>query len=569
MAQRIIMLVLILIIVIGGGLFAYKELMPPIDQETQGPVYSTKEVTRGDISVGVETTGMLDPSNQGGIRVPGDRTASIQFVIEEFLVKEGETVKQGQLVAKLKTSDLKDKIKNEQEELELKKKEFEEHTGVPFEQMRGTSFSSGITITAPISGRVNDLQVEEGAKLEEGSSTILARIVDDSRYIIKTMLFESEYKMVKEGQKVYLLFDSFSEFKPLEATITKINPNRMPYKTSDPYDSGGQDGNSFANSLAYQVTIEGENTGLIQPRMQMKIGIKDGSGIRYFYNKGTVEKYAKEEKIINTLDNPVVTDVYVENMSMVEEGQPILTLAGTDVQEMLQGLSDSIREKEAEIQNLLLQLDMLEIKAPMEGIVAGFYRELGEVVGPGEWIGSIYTVSDMRMWCEVDDIDVLNVQQGAPVDVTVDALVNQKFEGEVEHVATMGSSESGVPKFSVVIKVKGGPDLKPGMQARAYIKAGEAKDVLLAPVEAIFEEDGKTMVEILNDDGTTRIVPIKLGLMNETMAEVKSGLKEGDKLVTGSSFEVLPSQHIKSNGLLPEKKEDKGDSSGDKTEGNE
>ena len=59
MAQRIMMIALILIVVIGGGFYAFKELVPPPSQETQGPIYSTKPVTRGNISVGIDVTGPL------------------------------------------------------------------------------------------------------------------------------------------------------------------------------------------------------------------------------------------------------------------------------------------------------------------------------------------------------------------------------------------------------------------------------------------------------------------------------------------------------------------------------
>jgi len=111
-------------------------------------------------------------------------------------------------------------------------------------------------------------------------------------------------------------------------------------------------------------------------------------------------------------------------------------------------------------------------------------------------------------------------------------------------VATMGRDVNGIPRFGVDIKVVGGPKLRPGMQAKAHIDAGSAKDVLLVPLEAIFEEDGSAKVEILNKDGTTKVVTVELGLMNDRVAEVKSGLNEGDLVITGSSADILPSQQI-------------------------
>lgn len=553
MVQRILMIVLILIIVLGGGFFAYKELMPPVEEEVEGPVYSTKEVVRGDITVGVETMGTLEPSRHGGIRVPGDpgNPFSVQAVIAEYLFEEGDEVKQGQVVARLESPDLRTQIETKQEELEAKKEQLEDLTNMSYEELKNTNLSNGITISAPIAGRVTNLEVQEGDKIEQGQT--IARIVDDSKFIIEAKLFEAEYKIVEEGQKVLLRFPYFDDF--MEGTITKINHNRIPFKEEDKKD--------YATGFAYQVWIEGKNKGLIQTGMNVEVGIKRDNGILYFSNTAKVEEYAKEEKIINTLE-AVVTDIHVDNMALVEKGDPIITMAGTDVQEMMQERVDEIRELEIELMQMSSQMDMLEVKAPMNGIVAGFYRAVGESVRPGQHIGSLFTVEDMRMWCEVDDIDVLNVQQGAKVEIKVDALVNQKFEGEVAHVSTMGKQSSGIPKFGVEIRVKGGPDLRPGMQAHAFIQAGSAEDVLLVPIEAVFEEDGKTMVEVLNEDGSTKIVPVKLGLMNERVAEVKSGLKEGDLVVTGSSYDLLPSQHIKSqNGILPEKKDSEDNTSDD------
>ena len=55
-----------------------------------------------------------------------------------------------------------------------------------------------------------------------------------------------------------------------------------------------------------------------------------------------------------------------------------------------------------------------------------------------------------------------------------------------------------------------------------------------------------------------KVVPLTLGLMNDRYAEVKSGLEEGELIVTGSTADLLPSQKIQSpgGGILPDKPED-------------
>lgn len=547
------MIILILIIVIGGGMYAYKELMPPIEQETAEIVYATKEVERGDISVGVEVMGGLDPSNHGGLRVPGDRTSGAQYVIEQYLVEEGDEVKSNQTVAELSSNDIESQLEQKQEELENKRRQLAEVCQVSEDEVDTVNPSNGITITAPIDGVVTEMAVDDGQEIELGN--MIARIVDNSKYIVEATLFEGEIEKIKEGQKVKLSFDYFDGYS--DGIVTDINYNPIPYNKDD-----------YAYAFVHKVKIEAENIGLVEREMEVRVGVesKRENGDNIIYNftlPGEVDRFIKEEKVMNTSVEAVITDVHVEDMQKVKKGDPIITMSGLEVQDVIQEKIDEIWDLKNEISKLSKNVEQMEIKAPMDGIVAGFHREVGEMVGPGEWIGSLYTVSDMRMWTEVDDIDILNVQQGAPVKITVDAIPDKAFEGVVENVSTMGEQKNGISIFGVEIKVTGSSELRPGMQAKAYIDAGSSENVLLIPVEAIFEEDGKTMVEVLQDN-TAKVVTVELGLMNNRVAEVKSGLEEGDLVITGSSADLLPSQHIKSNeGILPDSGEDDGKESGE------
>ncbi len=551
MSQRHIMIILIIVIVIGGGIYAFKQLIPPAETEAIGPLYSTQPVTRGDISVGVYATGSLDPSQGGGIRVPGTyESTRINYIIEEFYVKDGDEVSKGQIVAKLRAPDLKLQIESMEEKLASDREFLSELTDTPIEQLYRLNPAQGITLKAPIDGRVVGLDINEGDELRQGQ--IVARVVDDSKFKIKAKLMPNEYKLIEKHQpeKMLLNFLQFDGF--VEAKITHINPNPI-------LDVDHESESKIRTNYVYWVTLEAENPGLAYPGMALYVGMpqKDNKEVIWFKNQTTVDSYLKEERVISRAEG-LVTKIYVHEMEMVAAGDSIVSLAGSDVQKEIQERLDRIQEAEIELRQHYAKFNELEIKSPMDGIVAGLYREIDETVGSGEWIGHIYNTENMRMWVQVDDVDVLYVKQGSPVKVTVEAVPGEVFEGEVTHVSTMGEDVKGIPRFGVNIEVKGGPQLRPGMQAQAFIDAGSAENVLLVPVEAIFEEDGKPMVEVLNPDGTIKVVPLTLGLMNDRYAEVKSGLEEGELIVTGSTADLLPSQKIQSpgGGILPDKPED-------------
>ena len=572
MLQRIFMIVVILAIIVGGGYYAYIQLMPEPEQEVTGPVYSTQPVIKGDISVGVDVVGSLNPSKGGSIQVPGgynymDPSGGLSFVINEIIAEEGDEVKQGDVLVKLAAPDLQTKIDAKNEEIRLEKESLASLLNISIAQVDTVNPANGITLRSPINGRVVNLSVEEGKKIESGE--IVAHIVNDSRFEIIAKLTPGEFKQISEDSQAALSFSQFSD--TIEAEIVDINPNPIPEKSSDLDSDSSFGGNSDQYEFVYWVTLEGDNPGLIQPGMTARIGFKDKDSESYNWIRynSKVEKYVEEERILGSAEG-TVTEVFVHQMEPIKKGDPIIALAGQDVRGQIQSKLDKINEKKIELTKLIAQEDMLEVKAPMDGVIANLYRQPGETVRQGEGMGYVYTTSDMRMWVQVDDVDILLVKQGSPVDVTVDALPDVTLEGEVERVDTMGNDQNGVARFGVSIKVAGSSELRPGMQANAYIKAGEAKDALLIPLEAIFQEDGQNKVEILQEDGTPKVVTVELGLMNDRFAEVKSGLEEGEKVVTGSSADLLPSQKIKSNSILPSNNDqdsgDNGNGNGDNNE---
>ncbi|KGG80958.1 RND transporter [Caloranaerobacter azorensis H53214] len=545
MLQRVMMIVLILLIVLGGGLYAYKQLMPAEVKEVTGPVYATKKVVRGNISVGVETSGRLDATHGGGIRVPENIDLdglSINYIIDEILVKEGDHVKKDQLIARLKSTQIEKEIDSKKESLKMKKEQLAEMTGTPLEEIDNINPAKGITVTAPISGRIINLKVEEGDKLELGY--LVCRIVDDSKFKVRAKLTPVEIKRVKEGQKVVLRFSNFDNL--YEGTITEVSQDPVPDKDKDGNPKG----------FVYWITVVAKNPGLVQPGMEVYVGLPDNNNpsfANFFVNKASVDSFIEEKRVINRAE-AIVTEVFVHDMEVIKKGEPILSMAGADTQKMIQDKLEEIKLLELEISKLKSSLENLEIRSKLDGIIAYISIEEGETVRPGRWIGSVFNTNEMEVWTQVDDIDIVNVKQDAPVKVTVDAIPGEVFEGKVIDVSTRGENNNGITKYDVIIQVKGGPKLKPGMQANVYIDAGSAENVLLVPIEAVFEEDGKFMVEVLEPNGTVKAVPVKLGLMNDRYAEVKSGLKEGDLVITGSSADILPSEHIKSNDtLLPDK----------------
>ncbi len=100
--------------------------------------------------------------------MPGDYRAdmvSVQYVIEEILVEEGDSVVKDQVLVKLNSPDLEAKIEEARERFKAKEEQLSDMTGVPVSQLSSINPAKGITLRAPIDGKVSRLDVVEGEEI--------------------------------------------------------------------------------------------------------------------------------------------------------------------------------------------------------------------------------------------------------------------------------------------------------------------------------------------------------------------------------------------------------------------
>lgn len=239
-----------------------------------------------------------------------------------------------------------------------------------------------------------------------------------------------------------------------------------------------------------------------------------------------------------------------------------------------EGAEANVMQMEAALKESMEQLYKTTIYSPMDGTVSQLNVELGErVLGSGFSQGTdIMTISDlgsMEAVVEVDENDVVLVSLNDTANIKVDAYGDRVFRGVVTEIgnsaisAGIGTQEQ-VVNFNVKIKLID-PDqgLRPGMSCNASIETETIKNVLSVPIQSITardnmdkgaqkseDEDGdgapvnaneKKMVApkpkeviFIVDGNKVKIRNVKTGLSDDNFIEIKDGLKEGEKIVSGS-----------------------------------
>ena len=147
-----------------------------------------------------------------------------------------------------------------------------------------------------------------------------------------------------------------------------------------------------------------------------------------------------------------------------------------------------------------------------------------------------YTLSSddtMLVSVNVDEADINSVSKGQTAQVTIDALEEGSYEGEITAVNnTASSSSNGSASYQVDVRISKEEGMKEGMTASVLISTEEASDTLLIPSAAIQEEKGSVFVYTVQEkDGTlSGKTEVTTGLSDGGKVEITEGLSEGDKV---------------------------------------
>lgn len=273
-------------------------------------------------------------------------------------------------------------------------------------------------------------------------------------------------------------------------------------------------------------------------------------------------------------------------------------------QQNAQSSEFSIKGATASLNELKTSLSRTTIKAPTNGIVSKLSVEKGErVVGTIQMTGTemmrISNLNAMEVQVDVSENDILKVSVGDAADIEVDAYLGKKFKGTVTQIANSASNIASanaqalntdqVTNFIVKIRVDESsyrdiksPTLKyplrPGMSASVDIYTDEMKDITAVPIQCVTvrEKEGQKdkkkkaaaendpdaakepelefdEVVFLMDADTTKMVKVVTGIQDDEYIMVKSGVKAGDKLISGPYNEV--SKNLKQGEKVRIKKE--------------
>jgi HlyD family secretion protein len=219
----------------------------------------------------------------------------------------------------------------------------------------------------------------------------------------------------------------------------------------------------------------------------------------------------------------------------------------------------AVQQAEAGLEEARVSLAYTDIVSPVDGVVVSRNVSVGQTVAASFQTPTLFLIAEdltkMQVDANVSESDIGEVKEGQRASFTVDAFPGREFTGSVAQVRNAPISVQNVVTYDVVVAVDNADlALKPGMTATTGVTTAERQNVLRIPTRALrFHPAGASAEEAaraadahpavwsLDERGELRRVEIETGARNDSWVEVRSGLREGDRVIVAARASARPS----------------------------
>lgn len=468
--RTVVIIVAILAVIVAAAMAILQQKVRDRFADNDAEVLSY-QASRGTISTTVSGSGSLAEVDLEQLEIP----AGVE--IEEVIAERNDVVEAGDVLATVDMASVMTTLSDLQEQLDTLDDEISD--------AKGDTVSS--YITAGVSGRVKVLHAEKGDSVvnvmaEHGALAVLSL----------------------DG---YMAADIVTDALAVGDDISVIRA----------------DGTGIKGAV--ESVINGTATILVTdngPEVDEEITVVSADGIElgtaklYIHNSLAVTGYAGTISAVNTSLN-----------SRVYSTSRLFSLKDTSSSANYDTLLRQRSDLEEELMEVLTIYRDGAILAPFSGKVSSVdYSDENTAVlltmGPD---------AQMNVTISVDETDILSLEVGQEVDVTVSSVSEDTLSGTVTEISREATTSSNVTVYSAVVTLDKTEGMLPGMTADVDVKIEGVEDAIIIPVDALHQTSAIYYVYTSYDEENQTyggMVEVTVGMQNSNYAEIVSGIQEGD-----------------------------------------
>jgi HlyD family secretion protein len=550
--------IIILIVVVAGGAWWYFRGRQP--EETEEDTLQTATVRRGDLTVTVASTGVLEPLTTVEVK---SRSGG---EIDTMYVEAGDYVERGDLIAQLDPTDLQTQVDQAAAQVQAAQARVGQNrysadaqaeqtaSGIDeaeasldtararlaqaeanLEQTRRTTEQSIEQARARVTSAKANLAQAEAQ--EEAQPALTSADIQQAEASLERA--NQDLAALEAGNRPQEIAQARSRVSEAEAVVENaraelrrteglhakgfvsdqdLDAAKRSTRTAEAQLASAREALSLAEAGPRREDIERARASVRQAEAALesaraqKVQISVRSRTRESAEASLIEAQAAlrsaeaQRKQIDVREGDVeaarrAVDQAEAGLERARAGR----LTTQAQRESVQAATADLRRARASLEDMQYNFTHSTIVAPRDGVVLTKHVEEGTVVpagtaalAQGTAIVTIADITEMYVMADVDEVDISRVAVGQPVDIAVETLPNEQIRGEVEKIFPQGTEETNVVYFPVRIRVIDlHPELRPGMTVDVSIITARREDVLLVPDSAINRAGGRTTVEVL------------------------------------------------------------------------
>ncbi len=206
-------------------------------------------------------------------------------------------------------------------------------------------------------------------------------------------------------------------------------------------------------------------------------------------------------------------------------------------------LAESDARLKADAKIIHQTLDSLLVRSPIKGLLTSLKAEIGQIIPVGHRVGQVDNVDSFKLKAEIDEFYISRIAVGQKAQFNLDGADYSIVIDRVYPQVTGG-------KFNVSLAFvgKAPASARPGLRISTQLELGASVNSLLLQKGSFFQDTGGRWVFVV--DGQSKKAErreIQVGRSNADYIEIKSGLKEGDNVITSSYANFLTANEVTIN----------------------
>jgi len=504
--KKTIIIVLVLLLIMGAySLYGkYQDANPDFS-------YEIIELEKRDLKKIISIDGKIVSDYEINL------ASEIPGIISKIYVKEGDYVKKGQLLMKLKDTDLRNQVNSAYANKQLAE--------VSLQKIKNPN--QNIDKDSEIAKYNTEIIKNDIAKLNSDLEFNLSTLDTYLDQLLRLSI-DDYFDHVETNPSFTYRIKSEIKTSALEEERKKLGLDWKEYSVSS------------EKKLSDAIIITGKFEKMINNLYRTSLD---------FLGFSDAEMEMKE-KILSSLNTSVSErkkslSTYKDNLSQLENRLKISSTESQKIEnnvkkEDIDFANQQIKIARVQTSNAYLQLQKTNIRATRSGVISEILKEDGEYASPSSSLIKIIS-KEKYIKALIPEVDIAKIDLGMTVNIKIDSYKNKVFKGKIDFIYPSEKESQGVTYYEVKISLSEEEikniNILPGMSLEVFITYDDKYNVLSVKRGIAKLDEKGYFVQIINEDKKKPIDEkfinkyFENGFIGDDYVEVISGLDKSDKII--------------------------------------